>query len=428
VERALTERPGFILSADRIAGPFLWMVLGLALLGYLVWSWIDPSRAIWVAVSVLIVTCPCALSLGAPVALIAAAGELARRGVLVQRLDALEVLTRARHLMFDKTGTLTEDRLVLAQVVMLEPGAAVGSPCADLERTKAVAAGLAHQSNHPLSRALWQGLTAGSAVPAWEEVQERPGLGVQARLTAGVDAGLWRLGSAAWCGAVGEAPTRPAVWLARAVQSAGEQRWLPVLRCEFDEALRPDALRAVADLQQAGLAVHLLSGDQPGSVLAMAQRLGVPSAQVRAECAPQDKLAAVEALQAGGEVVVMVGDGINDAPVLARSDVSVAMGSAAALAQARADVIVLSNRIGDLAVLHDMAGRTLRIVRQNLRWALFYNAAGVPLALVGWLPPWLAGVGMAASSLLVVLNALRLTRQVAVASESPNVATQQQMV
>jgi Cu2+-exporting ATPase len=174
--------------------------------------------------------------------------------------------------------------------------------------------------------------------------------------------------------------------------------------------------------------VHLLSGDQPGSVLAMAQRLGVPSAQVRAECAPQDKLAAVEALQAGGEVVVMVGDGINDAPVLARSDVSVAMGSAAALAQARADVIVLSNRIGDLAVLHDMAGRTLRIVRQNLRWALFYNAAGVPLALVGWLPPWLAGVGMAASSLLVVLNALRLTRQVAVASESPNVATQQQMV
>ena len=415
VERALTERPSFLISADRIAGPFLWAVLVLAGGAYAAWSWIDPSKAIWVAVSVLIVTCPCALSLGAPVAWLAAAGELARRGVLVQRLDALEALTRVRHLVFDKTGTLTEDRLTLAAVKRLS--AAPAAPATEV--LQALAASLAAQSRHPLAQALarsGEAATGGDTTsPAWLDVLEQPGLGLQATAAGqGVDAVAWRLGNALWCGVPASNQTtgpdrsgqldRPSVWLAR---RSGDS-WQPMLHFEFDEQLRADAERGVAALNAAGLQLHLLSGDQPGSVERMARQLAIPHHQ--ALCSPQDKLAAVERLQRGGERVAMVGDGINDAPVLARADVSIAMGSAAALAQARADVIMLSDRIGDLSVLHRTAHRTMRIVRQNLRWAFAYNLACVPLALIGWLPPWLAGIGMAASSLVVVLNALRLAR------------------
>ncbi|HNB43015.1 MAG TPA: HAD-IC family P-type ATPase, partial [Burkholderiaceae bacterium] len=224
--------------------------------------------------------------------------------------------------------------------------------------------------------------------------------------TAGPYAGRWRLGSAAWCSAGAEGVQTPAVWLAREVDAG----WQAVLRAEFDELLRADAIQSVAQLLRSGIEVHLLSGDHRASVAAMALRLGLAPQRARALCTPPDKLTVVEGLQASDRVVAMVGDGINDAPVLARADVSVAMGSAAALAQARADVIVLSNRVGDLVALREVAIETMRIVRQNLAWALIYNLAGVPLALVGWLPPWLAGIGMALSSLLVVLNALRLTR------------------
>ncbi|MGY0194293.1 heavy metal translocating P-type ATPase [Leptothrix sp. BB-4] len=397
VERALTERPSFLVSADRIAGPFLWAVLALAIGAYVVWLRIDPSRALEVAVAVLIVTCPCALSLGAPVAWLAAAGDLARRGVLLQRLDALEVLTRVRHLVFDKTGTLTEDRLSLAQAQSLSHLDGVAP-----ERVRAVADALAARSRHPLARALAE---AASTVPAslpvaLDDLAEQPGAGLQAR----VDGHSWRLGSADFCGADADGVDRPAVWLAVEADAA----WRPLLRFEFDETLRPDAEAAVQRLHAAGLQTRLLSGDQPGPVARMAARLGLGAHQAR--CTPQDKLDAVAALQGQGEAVAMVGDGINDAPVLARADVSIAMGSAAALAQARADVIVLSDRIGDLVLLHDTARRTVRIVRQNLVWALAYNLVSVPLALVGWLPPWLAGLGMALSSLLVVLNGLRLAR------------------
>ena len=414
VERALTGRPSYLISADRIAGPFLWVVLLLAGGAYVAWSFIDPHKAIWVAVSVLIVTCPCALSLGAPVAWLAAAGQLARRGILVQRLDALEALTRVRHLVFDKTGTLTEDRLTLAAV--RRPAAALDGP--STEALQALAASLAAQSRHPLAQALARSgepapAVAGS-VPAWRDVIEQPGAGLQAvAVTQGLDATTWRLGHALWCGVSTTGATspdqpglieRPSVWLAR---QSGDG-WQPMLHVEFDEQLRADAERGVAALDAEGLQLHLLSGDQPGSVERLARQLGL--AHFQARCSPQDKLEAVERLQRSGERVAMVGDGINDAPVLARADVSIAMGSAAALAQARADVIMLSDRIGDLSVLHRTAHRTMRIVRQNLRWAFAYNLACVPLALVGWLPPWLAGIGMAASSLVVVLNALRLAR------------------
>ena len=410
VERALTERPAFILATDRLAGPFLIGVLVLAALAWGAWMVIDPSRALWVAVAVLVVTCPCALSLGAPVALLATAGELARRGVVVQRLDALEVLTRVGDVVFDKTGTVTEDRLALAATVEMQPTAPV---CAGLPAglLRDVARQLAERSSHPLSRALVQALPPAdwSAEPA--DLLEQAGQGVQASVRIAACSLEARLGSGAWCAAADMAATvaRPQVWLAVRDGADAAAAWQPVLRFEFDEVLRSDAARGTARLAAAGLKLHLLSGDQPGSVAAMAARLGIDD--LRAQCTPQDKLSAVEALQRQGRVVAMVGDGINDAPVLARADVSIAMGTAAALAQARADVIVLSDRIEDLPLLFDTARRTLAIVRQNLRWALAYNAVSVPLALAGWLPPWLAGIGMAASSLVVVVNALRLTRR-----------------
>lgn len=403
VERALTERPAFILATDRIAGPFLWAVLVLAALAWAAWMFIEPSRALWVAVSVLIVTCPCALSLGAPVALLASAGELAKRGILVQRLDALEILTRVQDVVFDKTGTVTEDRLALAQVSVLAE-----VPGWSADRLEALAAALARQSMHPLSRALAlaRPVGEGDAAISFDDVREQPGQGLEATVRQGDSTvARARLGGPGWCGLDEAAlPSRPAVWLA--VEQGG--RWQPVCGFEFDEVLRADSVTGTAALADTGLALHLLSGDQVASVQAMAARLGITNA--RARCTPQDKLAAVESLQAAGRVVVMVGDGINDAPVLARADVSIALGTAAALAQARADVIVLSNRIDDIPLLVDTARRTVAIVRQNMRWALFYNIASVPLALVGWLPPWLAGIGMATSSLVVVLNALRLTR------------------
>jgi Cu2+-exporting ATPase len=403
VERALTERPAFILATDRIAGPFLWAVLALATLAWGAWMFIDPSRALWVAVSVLIVTCPCALSLGAPVALLASAGELARRGILVQRLDALEILTRVQDVVFDKTGTVTEDRLVLANTRVLHR-----TPDIAAEVLQSLVVGLAEQSRHPLSRALVQSYPPRDrSVLVLEAVSEQAGQGLEATACFEGRALRARMGAPGWCGVPEgvDMPERPAVWLGLELDGLLQ----PVACFEFDEVLRPDAISGVAGLARAGLSLHLFSGDQTASVEAMARRLGITDA--RARCTPQDKLAGVEALQGEGRVVAMVGDGINDAPVLARADVSIALGTAAALAQARADVIVLSDRIEDLPVLLDTARRTVAIVRQNLRWSLAYNAASVPLALAGWLPPWLAGLGMALSSLVVVLNALRLTRR-----------------
>lgn len=400
VERSLTERPALVRAADRWAAPFLWTVLALALGAWGVWQFIDPQRALWVAVAVLIVTCPCALSLGAPVALLAAAGELARRGVLVQRLDAIEALTRSTDVVFDKTGTLTEDRLELAAVIALR-----GEGTQD---ERVLAASLAAHSLHPLAQALNKQVGGQAEPVAWSEVREQPGAGLEGVLQTVSGPVRYRLGSAAWCGvprSASDTPQRPAVWWARVgAEGCG---WV-LARFEFDETLRADAPGCVAALREQGQQLHLLSGDQAPSVMAMASVLGIPDA--RARCTPQDKLDAVNVLQSQGRKVTMVGDGINDAPVLAAAGVSVAMGSAAALAQARADFIVMSNRLDEVPRLLGDARFTLRIVRQNLGWAIAYNLCSVPLALVGWMPPWVAGLGMAGSSLLVVLNALRLTR------------------
>ena len=397
MREALIERPPMLRAADRVAGPFLWAVLVLAAGAGAAWSLIDPSRAVWVAVSVLIVTCPCALSLAAPSALLAAAGSLARRGVLVRRLDALEALAKVDTVCFDKTGTLTESRLQVASIEL--PPAALRAGI-DEASALSMAASLAASSTHPLSRALVDAVAGPTSASSfvWSNVREEIGLGLEG---SPADGTRCRLGSAAWVGA-DSAPT-----------ATGSQVWLAgndgvIATFTFGEALRADALVAVDALRDAGLAVRLLSGDAGARTREIADRLGIE--HCRGDATPAGKLDAIAALQHDGHRVAMVGDGLNDAPVMARADVSFAIGSGPALTRAKADFILMSGSLADVARARATARGALRIVRQNFAWAIAYNALCVPLALAGWFPPWAAGLGMATSSLVVVINALRIGR------------------
>lgn len=400
MREAMSQRPASARVADRWAGVFLWSVLGLAALGALAWSFIDPSRALWVAVAVLIVTCPCAFSLAAPAALVAAAGGLARRGVVFQRLEAIETLAAVQQAFIDKTGTLTEDSLRLREVHLL-PGAGLGAAAAH-----ARAASLAQWSQHPLARTLagsggggsGEGGGEGGGEGAWRDLAEQGGQGL-----AGSDAQgrRWRLGAWGFVGGQGEAPLpQVRVWL------SCDGRALAGF--ELEESVREGAAQAMAQLRALGLRLTLLSGDERSRAQAMADRLGLDAAI--GEASPEGKLACVAAAQAAGAKVLMVGDGVNDAPVLARADVSLAMGQGALVARTQADAVVVGSRPADLVLARLVATRTMRIVRQNMAWAALYNAACIPAALLGWLPPWAAGLGMAASSLFVILNALRAAR------------------
>ncbi len=382
MREALTRRPASVRVADRIAGPFLAAVLLLALGAGLVWWQIDPSRAVWVAVSVLIVTCPCALSLAAPSALLAATSALAKRGVLLRRVEALETLARVQHVMLDKTGTLTRPLLTCDAAPALQ------------ER----AASLAAWSTHPLSRVLVAAHPQAVSIE-WHDVHELPGCGVEALDAQGV---RWRLGSAQWLGA-----DDGALCFGRDGQAPIALHW--------GEQVSDDAQQAVEALQREGVTVTLLSGDTPDRVQRLAERLRIDS--VVAAATPERKLAALRERQVRGEAVAMVGDGVNDAPVLAQADVSFALAHGAQIARSAADVVLLSGRVGDVAHALRLSRRTLRVMRQNLAWAALYNAACVPLALMGYLPPWAAGLGMAASSAFVVMNAMRLARDPSVRPE-----------
>jgi Cu2+-exporting ATPase len=390
---ARSQRPALLASADQWATPFLWTVLLLAAAAGAVWSVIDPSRAVWVVVSVLIVTCPCALSLAAPSALLAATGAMGRRGLLLRQLDAIQGLARMQRLFVDKTGTLTEGRMRCVAVQRLS----------DAERStdalQAVAASLASCSNHPLSVALRDNFVASDI--AWRGLHELPGMGLE-----GIDESghHWRLGAAAWAadGHALDAATGTQTYLGCDGQM--------MLRFVFDERLRNDAASAVRALQADGVRVHLLSGDAPERAAQVAAQLGLATSEFTGGMSPADKLAALRNAQQGGEIVAMLGDGINDAPVLAQANLSLAMGEGALVARTQADGVLVSNALGDVVRARALAKKALTVVRQNLLWAAAYNAACVPLALVGWLPPWAAGLGMASSSLFVVLNSLRLAR------------------
>ena len=410
MESASLQKPRLAQLADRIARPFLLLVLAAAAFAALWWWPTDPAHALMVAVSVLIVTCPCALSLATPVAMLSAAGTLARHGVLVRNLQALEVLAQADTVVFDKTGTLTHDGMKLGDVHVDAQAGMTQEDAMEL------AAALARQSLHPVSRALVAAAAQAVAAPAqrWQvgQVNEIAGYGLEARVTDAsgqLQPMAVLLGSARHTQCQ-EMPLNAGVaqQVILAYRVNGHSEISELARFDLSENLRNGAYEAVHALRQAGVEVRLLSGDNALAAGRIAVQAGIPEWQ--GDCTPQDKLAALQALQSQGRRVVMVGDGLNDGPVLAGAHVSFAFGRAVPLTQSKSDFAVLGGSLGAIAqtVLHSR--RTLQVVRQNLWWAAGYNALSVPLAIAGYMPAWVAGLGMALSSLLVVLNAARLSR------------------
>ncbi len=393
---ASTEKPGIALLADKVAQPFLWAVLLAAIYAVIFWWNTDPAKAIMSAVAVLVVTCPCALSLATPAAMLASAGTFAKGGVLIRRLQAIQAISEIDTIVFDKTGTLTEN---LQQVALAESHAAW-----DRQWLLDVIASMSRDSLHPVAQALHAFALQHDAqdqlvVQDWQEIV---GGGMSATFSAPNGALLpVKLGNAEFCGIRDEIESDA---LRQVYVTTGE---ILLARLTLSEQVKPHAKAAISQLIAHGLDIQLLSGDRIAPVKNLAAQLGIARAFGLQKAA--DKLQHVKLLQQQGRKVLMVGDGLNDGPVIAAAHTSIAMGSGVPLTQAQADMVVLGNDIGVLVSLISHCQKTILIVKQNLLWAALYNAAGVPLAIMGLLPAWLAGLGMAASSLLVLLNALRLT-------------------
>ncbi|BFN28650.1 heavy metal translocating P-type ATPase [Pseudomonas sp. SCT] len=390
LERAQADKPKLAELADKVAQWFLLVVLVVATVVGLVWWQIDPQRAFWIVLALLVATCPCALSLATPTALTTATGTLHKLGLLLTRGHVLEGLNQIDTVVFDKTGTLTEGRLTLTAVHPL--GALDADACL------ALAAALENRSEHPIARAF------GRAPLAAESVETVPGLG----LLGCVEGRNLRIGQPNF---VAEGFSQPAPVI------PGEQgQWLllgdergPLAWLVLDDRLRDDAPALLAACRRRGWQTLLLSGDSSPMVGQIAKELGIDQAE--GGMTPAAKLTRLQALQAQGHRVLMLGDGVNDVPVLAAADISVAMGSATDLAKTSADAVLLSNRLTSLAQAFDVARRSRRIIIENLTWASLYNGLILPFAAIGWVTPLWAALGMSISSLLVVLNALRLTRQ-----------------
>ena len=396
VNRAGGAKPRIAQWADRVAAWFVAGLLLFALATFGFWYLFDGSatRAWPIAIAVLVVSCPCALSLATPTALAAATDYLLRQGVLITGPQTLETLHRATHVVLDKTGTLTWGRPVLQQVQAL--GAMRSQFCLQ------VAAALEAGSAHPLARAIIAAADEAGR-QEWRAValEETPGSG----LDGFVHNRRYRLGSAQFVAAIsGELPQHALLDGVTPVYLGVEGQWLACF--QLHDGLRPDAQQTVDFFRQRGKTVVLVSGDDAALARQVGDQLGIETTV--GGYLPADKLNFVQQLQRRGCVVAMVGDGINDAAVLRAADVSFAMGSGAALAQAHADAVLLNGRLSAVADSARIAARTMQVIRQNLCWATVYNVAAIPAAAFGLLNPWLSGVGMAVSSAVVVLNALRL--------------------
>lgn len=401
LDRALSQKPRLAELADKYAAGFVARMLAVTVAVFLGWWYFtDARQALWVAVSLLVITCPCALSLATPTALAVSAGKLAAEGVLIARGHAMEALAEATDVVFDKTGTLTEGRLWVEKTLIL------GDHLFAVQAAQA----LESQSEHPVARAIMAIETGPAADIVAGQRTNRVGHGVSAALTIGGQTELWAVGKPEFVAeTAGEIPEE----YRRAehdgtVVALGSRKGFAALFFLKDQ-VKPAVPDMVARLVGQGVTPHILSGDREESVASLAGSLGI--SRFRAQALPEDKLAYVAGLQQQGRKVLMVGDGINDAPVLAAADVSAAVAGGADVARDGADVVLLNEDMGVLPRMLEQAVRTRANIRQNLVWASLYNIVAVPLAAAGYVTPWIAALGMSASSLLVLGNALRLGKK-----------------
>jgi len=399
IERAQADKPPMARLADRVAARFISLVLLIVIAVAVYWWLHDAGRWFEIALAVLIVSCPCALSLATPTAISATLGRMQASGLLVRRAIALEKLNQVTYVVFDKTGTLTRGQPVLHELLCLPPH--------DSAECLGIAASIELQSAHPLARALRQA-AGDTGIRDVGAVTSVAGGGLRACID-GVD---HVIGNCEFIRAETGAEIPPQ-WLdsiaADAFTAVILARSNEVMALfSFVDELRDDALDTVESLRRRGKSLRLMTGDGTATARQVAEHTAIDNWS--AQMSPQAKMDAVQALQAQGAVVLMVGDGINDAPVLAAADVSIAMAGASSLAKVNADIVLLRDHLGAVVELFDTAKRTRRVIRQNMGWALLYNFGAITAAAMGLVAPWLAALGMSLSSLLVVINAMRLTR------------------
>ncbi|QDF67044.1 heavy metal translocating P-type ATPase [Shewanella sp. SNU WT4] len=399
-ESASHTKPKIAETANRLAGIFSPIILSIAALTYIAWSFLSPTDAFWVTLSVLVATCPCALALATPTAVTCTTGQLTKLGIIIRRASVFETFPRLSHVVFDKTGTLTCGQLSLVSCQH--------APNTDKSELLNLIANIEQGSLHPIAIACQSMFSQKIAL---EHITQHVGMGILCHYQ-GHEYRVGHYGFA--CASDAQSvPSMPAWYQKAPTQLLEQVVWLscdgkPLACLVFNDKLRSDAAQTVKQLQELGIDVSIASGDQSKQVQALAQQLGIK--QAHSGMLPQDKLALIHELQSQGAVVAMFGDGINDAPVLAAADLSVAMGSGSAIAKNSADTILLGDHLSRFVMALSLAKTTYRIIYQNLYWALGYNVLIIPLAVTGHVYPYIAALGMSFSSLIVVTNSLRLLR------------------
>jgi len=423
MNRAMSEKPKLAQQADKLARWFVARILVLSVLVFVGWYIVDPSQAIWATVAVLVATCPCALSLATPIALTVSTNRLASYGFLTTRGHTLQTLAEITHVAFDKTGTLTYGKPNLLNIELITPKSQTETDDLSLTAQKdtllAIAAALEVGSRHPIAHAL---LTAAYQLhlPSTQAVQHYPAGGVEAM----IDGTVYRIGhkdfaldrtdnSANDIDAnddltIDLVAQRASSAVVLSYQNNDSKTWQALACFYFNDKVRDSAQSMLDTLKGLGIESVMLTGDPSPQALVMAESLGMQAAYNG--LSPTDKVNHIQQLQANGAVILMVGDGINDAPVLAAADVSTSIAGAADLAQVSSDSIILNGQIEAITAAKRISDKTERIIKQNFRWALAYNSIVLIPAALGYVPPWLAAIGMSLSSLFVVLNALRLKR------------------
>ena len=406
LERARADKPPISVLADQVAGKFVIGMLLISTVTGLIWLKLDPSRAFEIVLATLVVTCPCALSLATPAAIAAATSRLAKQGFLLVRSRVLEVFAKPVTLVFDKTGTLTSGRPTVIETQLFE----ASDSMRDGERESlSIAAAIETASEHVLARAFVGYRQSGQ--PQAQDIETHQGLGASGL----IDGIRYRIGSADYVEElVGELPADTGDDALTRVWLASESGL--IARFSVGDELRADAVDAIRMLRQMGHSMVIASGDREAVVRSVANALGIDD--WHAGLSPGKKVNLVHWLQSEGNRVVMVGDGINDAPVLSAADASIAIDAGTALARASADAIAMGKRLQSVVDAAAMSTATGKVIRQNVSWAIIYNLVAVPLAAAGLLAPWMAAIGMSVSSLVVVLNALRLQGAISLKSEN----------